>query len=466
MTERVGEFYMFAKDFLWGASTSAYQVEGAWNIDGKEPSIQDIRKVPEETSDFKVAADHYHHWKEDVQLFKNLGLKAYRFSISWSRIMPKGEFNLEGVAFYEKLIDELIENNITPIVTVFHFDLPESIHLKGGWSNRATIDAFSKYCQFLFERFGNKVPYWQTINEQNMLTLASKAIYGDRKTWKEIFQENHHMLVAQAKVTGIYHTGNYSGKIGPAPNIAAVYPASSLPEDQLAAEYLSAFRNWLYLDAAVYGTYNHMAMKVLEALDAVPEITEEDRKTLEENTCDYIAFNYYNTLCAKSSSTSQETESEDQQSGFGIPGFFESMPNPNLEKTEFGWTIDPTGLKVTAHQIYQRYRLPLLITENGIGARDILEDDGTIHDTYRIDYYKQHISSLGEAINEGVPFIGYCPWSAIDLISTHEGMRKRYGFIYVNRTDFDLKDLSRYKKDSFYWYQNLIQKNGSQEALK
>lgn len=451
---------MFKSDFLWGASTSAYQVEGAWNEDGKEPSVQDIRKVPEDTTDFKVAADHYRHWEEDVELFAELGLKAYRFSIAWSRVMPNGKVNLSGVRFYQNLINKLVEKNIEPIVTVFHFDLPESMQKIGGWGNRETIETFSTYCKFLFDTFGDKVSYWQTINEQNMLTLASKAIYGDKKSWKEIFQANHHMLVAQSKVMGIYHQEGYAGKIGPAPNICAIYPASSSAEDQLAAEYMSAFRNWLYLDAAVYGRYNHLAMEVLRALDAVPEITDEDRQIMSSNTCDYIAFNYYNTACAESNSRSVEEEAKDQQSGFSIPGFFKSMPNPELPKTEFGWTIDPMGLRVTAHQIYSRYGLPLLITENGLGGRDILEEDGRIHDQYRIDYLQTHIKELSKAIEEGVPFIGYCPWSAIDLVSTHEGMRKRYGFVYVNRSDFDLKDLKRYKKDSFYWYQQVIQSNG------
>ncbi len=453
---------MLSKDFLWGASTSAYQVEGGWNEDGKEPSVQDVRTVPENTSDFKVAADHYHHWKEDVKLFHELGLKAYRFSISWSRIMPNGVVNPKGVEFYTSLIDELLSYNIEPVVTVFHFDLPASLNEQGGWGNRKTIDAFADYCEFLFDTFGDKVKYWQTINEQNMLTLAGKVIYGNRKTWKDIFQENHYMLVAQAKVMGIYHAGCYPGKIGPAPNICAVYPATSCAEDQLAAEYMSAFRNWLYLDAAVYGTYNLQAMEILRALDAEPEITEEDKKIMQENTCDYIAFNYYNTACAKASKEGSAVEEGDQQSGFGIPGFFASAANHSLPKTEFGWSIDPTGLRVTAHQIYSRYRKPLLITENGLGGRDVLEEDGTVHDNYRIDYLKQHVEELKKTIADGVPFIGYCPWSAIDLISTHEGIRKRYGFIYVNRSDFDLKDMKRYKKDSFYWYQKVIRSNGEE----
>ncbi|WP_291649448.1 glycoside hydrolase family 1 protein [Clostridium sp.] len=448
----------FPENFLWGASTSAYQVEGGWNSHGKSPSVQDMKEIPAGTSDFKVAVDHYNRFEEDVRLFKELGLKAYRFSISWSRVISNGNINEKGLSFYRNLIDLLIENDIEPIVTVYHFDLPYDLYKKGGWENRETIDCFLEYCKILFEEFGSKVKYWQTINEQNVMVLAGSVIGTGNKTMKERFQENHHMLVAQALVMKAYHDGNYIGKIGPAPNIAAVYPYSNKPCDILAARNMSALRNWLFLDVAVFGLYNHNAMNILKKLGIEPEITEEDKKILKEGTCDYIAFNYYNTMTV-SAYEKKESKKIDQQSGFGIPGFFQAQENDNLEKTEFGWAIDPIGLRVTANEIYSRYRLPMLITENGLGGRDILEENGEVHDSYRIDYLSKHIEQLKLAIEDGVEFIGYCPWSAIDLISTHEGIEKRYGFIYVNRTDNDLKDLKRYKKDSFYWYKEVIKNN-------
>ncbi|EMF0095161.1 glycoside hydrolase family 1 protein [Enterococcus hirae] len=447
----------FPTDFLWGASTSAYQVEGAWNEEGKEPSVQDIKSIPEGTTDFKVASDHYHRLEEDVRLFKELGLKAYRFSISWSRVMPNGKVNPAGIAFYKRLIELLKENDIQPIVTVFHFDLPASIAEKGGWENRETIQAFADYCQVLFDHFGQDVPLWQTINEQNVMALAGSVIGTSNKSMKEKFQENHHMLVVQALVTSNYHKGNYNGKIGPAPNIASVYPASDKPEDQMAALYMSALRNWLFLDVAVFGKYNHNAWHLLEKIGAAPVITAEDQTILAEGTGDYIAFNYYNTMTV--SSYFAKEQKIDQQSGFGIPGFFQTVENPHLPMTEFGWPIDPEGFRFTLNEIYSRYRLPLLVTENGIGASEQLID-GKIHDDYRIDYLHQHIQQMALAIEDGVEVIGYCPWSAIDLISTHEGINKRYGFIYVNRTDEELLDLARYKKDSFYWYQQVIEENG------
>lgn len=453
----------FPENFLWGAATSAYQVEGAWNEDGKGPSVQDVRKVPENTSDFKVTADHYHHMKEDIQLFAELGLKTYRFSIAWTRIFPDGdgEINEKGISFYNELIDECLAHGIEPLVTVFHFDLPAALQAKGGWGNRATIDAFVRYCAVLFEHFGEKVKYWLTINEQNMLVLAGAAVRGKEASYKKAFQENHHMLIAQAMVMKNYHEGHYPGKIGPAPNIALVYPASSKPEDVRAAQNLDALRNWLFIDPAVYGVYNPLALNVLEKIDAVPEFEEGDAEILKAGSCDFIAFNYYNTMTAAANPIEGAASQGDQQEGLGIPGLFKSVRNENLEKTEFGWEIDPEGFRTTTNEIYSRYRKPLIVTENGLGGRDVLEN-GQIHDTYRIDYLKAHVKQMQLSIDDGVEIFGYCPWSAIDVISTHEGMRKRYGFIYVNRSDFDLKDLKRYKKDSFAWYQKVIASNGKE----
>ena len=237
-----------------------------------------------------------------------------------------------------------------------------------------------------------------------------------------------------------------------------MYPASDQPEDQLAALYMSALRNWLFLDVAVFGVYNHNAWHLLETIGAAPVVTEEDQEILAVGTCDYIAFNYYNTMTV--SAYYEKENKVDQQSGFGIPGFFQATENTHLPLTEFGWPIDPEGFRFTLNEIYSRYRLPLLITENGIGAKDTLTPDGHIHDEYRIDYLRQHIEQMELAVQDGVEIIGYCPWSAIDLISTHEGIEKRYGFIYVNRTETELLDLARYKKDSFYWYQEVIKNNG------
>ncbi len=450
------------REFLWGAATSAYQVEGAWNEDGKGLSVQDVKKIPAGTSNFQVAMDHYHHFIEDVQLFKELGLKAYRFSIAWTRIFPEGDgqVNQEGLDFYGELIDELLAADIEPIVTVYHFDLPQKLAEKGGWHNRETITAFENYCQTLFEAFGERVKYWLTINEQNMMVLASSAVLSGKKSEKQNYQENHHMLVAQAKVMKAYHDGNYPGMIGPAPNITYVNPFSCKPEDVLAAQNFSALRNWLFLDVPALGYYNHQAVAIMKKLGVFPEIEPEDLVAFREGQADFIALNYYSTNTVAEYKGREETPDQDQQTGFQLPGYFQAEKNPHLKDTEFGWEIDPVGFRITLHEVYSRYHLPLMITENGIGGRDELVD-GEVHDEYRIAYLEDHISEMEKAMDEGVDVIGYCPWSALDVISTHEGIEKRYGFVYVNRTDTELLDLKRYKKESFYWYQKVIKNGGT-----
>ena len=272
----------FPKDFLWGASTSAYQVEGANLIDGKGPSCQDIKKVPEGTSELDVCADQYHRYKEDIALMAEMGFKVYRFSISWSRLIPEGTgaVNPQGIEYYNNLIDECLKYNIIPLVTMFHFDMPAGLDKRGGWSKRESIDWFVNFAKVMYENFGDRVKYWLTINEQNVLTLMGDVIgttmipEGCTNIRKEIYQQNHHMLVAQAKAMALCHEMIPDAKIGPAPNIALVYPASCKPEDNLAAQNLNAIRNWLYLDMAVYGKYNNLVWSFLEEIDAVPEIQE------------------------------------------------------------------------------------------------------------------------------------------------------------------------------------------------
>ena len=454
----------FPQDFLWSASTSAYQVEGAYNEDGKGLSIQDLHHPTNGITDFKVASDHYHRFKEDVALMAKLGLKAYRFSISWSRVLPegKGEINEKGIEFYNQLINELIKCHIEPIVTIYHFDLPLALYNRGGWNNRETIDAFVEYSKILFERFGDRVKYWLTINEQNVMINHPNAMNpGKVPTKKELYQQCHNMFVASAKATILCHEIVENGKIGPAPNISLVYPASCKPEDVLAAQNYNAIRNWLYLDMAVYGVYNNLVWAYLEENDACPEFGEGDAEALKNGHPDFIGFNYYNTATVEASDGTEELDpGADQQTARGEAGVYRGYKNPNLPTTEFGWEIDPMGFRATIREMYSRYRLPMVVTENGLGAYDTLTEDGKVHDQYRIEYLRKHIEQIQLAITDGAEMMGYCPWSAIDLISTHEGMVKRYGFIYVDRDEFDLKTLDRYRKDSFYWYKKVISSNG------
>ncbi len=460
----------FPQDFLWGASTSAYQVEGANLEDGKGPSCQDVKEVPAGTSDLTVCADQYHRYKEDIALMAEMGFKTYRFSISWSRIIPQGtgDINPKGIEYYNNVINECLKYGIEPLVTMFHFDMPAALDERGSWGNRDSIDWFVNFAKVMFENFGDRVKYWLTINEQNMLTLVGPVIgtlhipEGCTNILKETYQQNHHMLVAQAKAMALCHEMLPNAKIGPAPNISLVYPASCKPEDNLAAQNYNAIRNWLYLDMAVYGVYNNLVWSYLEEHDACPEFGEGDEEALKSGHPDFIGFNYYNTATVEASDGTETMDpGADQQTARGEAGVYRGFRNPNLPTTEFGWEIDPMGFRATIREMYSRYRLPMIVTENGLGAYDTLTEDGKIHDPYRIKYYQDHIIQVQEAITDGCEMMGYCPWSAVDLISTHEGMVKRYGFIYVDRDEFDLKTLDRYRKDSFYWYKKVIATNGS-----
>ncbi|NFG23086.1 glycoside hydrolase family 1 protein [Clostridium botulinum] len=461
----------FPENFLWGGSTSAYQVEGAWNEDGKGLSVIDMCDHPKGTADFKIASDHYHRFKEDVKLFSEMGLKAYRFSIAWTRIIPQGtgEVNEKGIKFYNDLIDELNKYNIEPVVTMFHFDLPYALEEKGGWSNRDTIDAFSKYAKVLFEKFGSKVKYWLTINEQNTMILHPGAIGipkgGKLPSKKELYQQNHHMLLAQAKVMNLCHEMCPNGKIGPALNTTAMYGETCNPLDAIAAHNWETIRCWSFLDMAVRGKYNKLAWSYLMDRGLEPIIEDGDMDIMKNAKPDFIAINYYSTAtiaASKGDASDISARAGDQQIMLGEQGVYRAAENPYVDKTKYGWVVDPIGLRMTLRKVSERYDLPILITENGIGAPDKLEKNETINDDYRIDYIRKHLEQLKLAINDGVEVMGYCPWSAIDVVSTHQGYGKRYGFIYVNRDEFDSKDLRRIKKKSFNWYKNVINTNGEE----
>ncbi|MBP2657731.1 MAG: glycoside hydrolase family 1 protein [Firmicutes bacterium] len=456
----------FPENFLWGASSSAHQIEGAYQEDGKGLSVQDTReRHNDDICDFKVASDHYHHYVEDIKLLGELGLKVYRFSISWTRIYPNGtsEINQKGVDFYNRLIDEIIKNKIEPLVTIYHFDLPQALEDQGGWSNRATVAAYENYARTVFSLFGDRVKHWVTINEPNIMLLVDEKVLGKKIPITEKYQENHHMMIAEKKAFKACHEIVDNGKIGPVPNISIVYAATSKPKDVLAAHYFNSLRNWLNLDIACLGRYNATAWGYFKEKGIEPTITEEDKRLIESEKPDFIAFNYYTSVTVEfpeNNSDGKDGISDQQSEDILEKGFFKGFTNPYLKKNQFGWTIDPLGLRTTLQQIYDRYQLPLIITENGLGAYDKLESNNVVNDNYRISYLRDHLEQCLIAINEGVDLRGYSPWSAIDLVSVHEGIRKRYGFIYVDRDEKETKSLKRIKKQSFYWYQKLIQTNG------
>ena len=458
----------FPEGFLWGASSSAYQCEGAYDEEGKTLSVSDTAPVPAGTTDFKVAIDHYHRFKEDIALMAEMGFKEFRFSIAWPRITPNGsgEVNQVAVDHYHEVIDECLKYGIEPVVTLYHFDLPQVLQDRyHGWTDRQCIDDFVEYCKVCFKEYGPKVKYFLTINEQNMMVLYQGHMYGDEK---DVWKANHHMLVAQAQAMIECHKMCPNSKIGPAPNITAIYPASSSPLDNLAAMDWDQMRNRLFLDTAAFGEYPEALMNWWKDRGVAPEITEEDKAILKAGNPDFIAFNYYGAGCVKyvgleegEKLKAEAKEKKDFMTGLmTYPGLCTAVKNPLQEQTSYGMGIDPVGLRVTLRQLWERYHLPLLITENGCGVPDKLEEDGTIHDDYRIDYLRKHIIACREAITDGVDLMGYSPWSAFDLISTHQGITKRYGFIYVNRDEFDLKDMKRIRKDSFFWYKKVIESNG------
>lgn len=464
----------FPKDFLWGASSSAFQIEGGWDEDGKGMTVADFNsfKRSDRQADSKTASDFYHHWKEDIALMKEMGMKAYRFSISWARIIPDGDgaVNQKGLDFYSQVIDELLISGIRPLITLYHFDLPYGLVEKyNGWESRDCVFAFERYARICFEAYGSRVKYWQVHNEQNlMIRMDERMNINEADPWKADkirAQMDYHMFLAHALAVNACHEIIEGGKIGPAVSSTCSYPLTNKPEDVWAARLNDWFKTNYCLEMHQNGEYPGYYMNYLKERNIVPVTEDGDRELLMSAKMDYIAVNYYRTLCASYLPADEEHPvglriCRGNEVDFDQYGYFRDEKNENLKASEYGAQIDPMGLRIVLNEYYRRYHLPLIITENGLGMADVLTGDGKVHDDYRIDYLKGHIEACAQAIGDGVELMGYCPWSALDLLSSHQGFRKRYGFIYVNREDHDLKDLTRIRKDSFYWYQNVIKTNG------
>lgn len=463
---------IFPDNFLWGASSSAFQIEGAYDEDGKGLSVADFNSFKKShiQADTKIASDFYHHFEEDINLMKELGMKTYRFSIAWTRIIPDGdgEVNQKGIDFYNKVINKLIENNIEPFVTLYHFDLPFALVEKyNGWESRETVFAFERYAKICFKEFGDRVKLWQPHNEQNLIVRVEERIniYDEKdqlKIDKMRAQMDYNMCLAHALAVNACHEMVDGGKIGPAVSSSVTYPLTSKPEDVYAARMNDNFKVYYMLDMHHYGEYPGYYINYLKKRGIMPHMEESDKEILKSAKMDFIAVNYYRTNCAEALEADDEHPfgSREGTVDFSMYGLFKMSMNPNLKASEYGAAIDPSGLRVALNEYYQRYHLPLIITENGLGAHDVLED-GRIHDDYRIDYLRSHINACALAIEDGVEMMGYCPWSFMDLLSSAQGFRKRYGLVYTNRTDDDLLDLKRIKKDSFYWYKKVIDSNGA-----
>ncbi|HZG17560.1 MAG TPA: glycoside hydrolase family 1 protein [Candidatus Bathyarchaeia archaeon] len=470
----------FPHTFLWGSASAAYQVEGAWNEDGKGPSVWD-RYTKLEGTTYKgtngdVAVDHYHRYREDVQLMAEMGLKAYRFSIAWSRIYPqgRGEVNEQGLQFYDNLINELLKHGIEPIVTIYHWDVPQALmDAYGAWESREIINDFDTYCVTLFKRYGDRVKYWVTLNEQNVfiglgyrLGIHPPGV----KDLKRMYQANHIANLANARAIQSFRHYVPDGKIGPSFAYGPVYPFDCQPQHILAFENAEELSNHWWMDVYAWGKYPSLMWNYLEREGLAPELADGDSELLQAGKPDFMGVNYYRTttvahnpLDGIGEGTMNTTGKKGTSQDSGVPGLFRTIRNPHLDATNWDWEIDPIGLRIGLRRIANRYGLPVLITENGLGEFDHLEDGDVIHDDYRIAYLRSHIEQIQGAISDGVNVIGYCTWSFTDLLSWLNGYQKRYGFVYVNRDEESEKDLRRIKKKSFYWYQEVIKANGIQK---
>lgn len=453
---------IFPKEFLWGASTSAFQVEGAAYSNGKGVSVADIRtkKKSDLQMDTTVSVDHYNHLEEDVQLMVDLGLKAYRFSINWTRILPNGDLSLinkEGVKFYHRLIDLLVSNKIEPIVTIFHFDFPQALIDKyNGWVSKNAINDFYDYASFLLSEYGEKVRYWLTINEQNVM-VNQPAILGieDEDTlelYKKSQVANINMCIAQAKVFKLVQESYSDLKIGPAVSYITALPENGESENVLLAKTVEDMFSFSLMDISLRGYIPKSFLNNLNQAGIDIDLTDEEEKIISTGKANFLAVNWYCTTTFKLKPKFNKQSPLLEK--------LEVIKNPKLEYTKWNWSFDPVGLRYAMQQLNDRYpKVEILITECGWSDEDILEN-GKVHDEKRISYLKEHIKQLGLSIYDGVNIIGFCPWSFIDLLSVNDGMEKRYGLVYVDRDNFNQKTLKRYKKDSYYYYQSVIESNG------
>lgn len=478
----------FGEDFLWGGATAANQIEGAWNLEGKGPSVSDMCTNGSHTNPKRItplleegtrypshdAIDFYHHYKEDIALFAEMGFKTFRLSIAWTRIFPTGmeeEPNEAGLAFYDSVFDECMKYGIEPLVTISHYEMPYALVEKyNGWESRACIDAYVKYCEVIFDRYQNKVKYWLTFNEINAGTMQMGSVLslGTVKDYcgtvigapdkpQERFQGLHHQFVASAKVVKLAHEKYPQFKLGNMMLYATMYPYTCNPDDVIETQRQTQMMNWFCSDVQVRGSYPYYADRFFEEKGISIKMEKGDVEILKDGTVDFYTFSYYMSNCV--------AKHADEEAVAG--NLMGGLKNPYLKASDWGWQIDPKGLRYTLNEIYGRYQIPIMVVENGLGANDKLEEDGSVKDDYRIEYLQQHIAQMKEAAADGVELMGYTPWGCIDLVSASTGeMAKRYGFIYVHKYDDGTGSLERSRKKSFYWYQKVIRTNGEDLSIE
>lgn len=468
----------FPENFLWGGAIAANQAEGAWDAAGKGPSVADIEILPEEYSRSKVvgfshnkadiefalqdrqgfyprrsAIDFYHTYREDLALMKEIGFTCFRTSINWPRIFPNGDEtspNEEGLKFYDNLFDEIRKNGMEPVVTLSHYEMPLHLvtHYKG-WCNKEIIDFFLNYCKTVFTRYKNKVQYWIPFNQINCLGgwgefSSLGMLEGEYENWQEAtYQAVHNQFVASALANKIAHQINPLMMVGMMLGADTLYPATCKPEDVLLNMQQMQMMNYFYSDVLLQGRYPGYALRFFHDNNIHINATPEELETIAANLADFLALSYYYT----------------RLSDGNAPG--KMLKNPNLKPSPWGWGSDSLGFRYTLNELWDRYHTPMFIAENGLGCLDILETDGTVHDQYRIDYLQENIRAMKEAIKDGVIVFGYASWGPIDIVSCSQGeMSKRYGYIYVDIDDRGMGTGKRCRKDSFYWYRDIIQTNG------
>lgn len=471
---------IFKENFLWGGAVAAHQLEGGWQDGGKGVSVADVMTVGAHGVPRRItngvlegenypnheAIDFYGRYKEDVKLFAELGLKCFRTSIAWTRIFPKGdevEPNEAGLQFYDDLFDECLKYGIEPVITLSHFEMPYHLVTEyGGWKNRKMIEFFARFSEVCFTRYKDKVKYWMTFNEINNQTnyyedfapFTNSGLKFDAEDDREkiMYQAAHYELVASAKAIEIGHQINPDFEIGCMIAMVPIYPYSCSPSDMMAATVAMQRRYW-FTDVHCKGRYPSYMKAYFDRKQFDLDITTEDEEQLTKGTVDYIGFSYYMSFAVKDHGKGPAYDYDEAH---------DLVENPYVKASEWGWQIDPTGLRYAMNWFNDRYELPLFIVENGFGAVDEIGDDGEIHDEYRIDYLREHIEAMQEAvIYDGIDLMGYTPWGFIDLVSAGTGeMKKRYGFIYVDKDNDGEGTLERSKKDSFYWFQNVINSNG------
>lgn len=440
--------------FLWGNSTSSMQTEGAYKEGGKGPSVYDIREANADKSDWKVAIDEYHRYEEDINLMSEMGMNCYRFQISRSRIFSEGEgkVNEEGLKFYENLIDTLIKYDIEPMICLYHFDMPLALYKKyDGFSSRQVTKEFVKYGKLIVDRFHEKVKYWITFNEHNLYPMDMGFMIGGSKkehNLENIYNIQHYTLLAHAKIANYIHDNYEDLQIGGMLAYSPYYSASSNPDDVLLADQYDRFLNKLYLDVFSGRSYPRFFLNYLDKNRINIDMNKEDLEEFDKLYSDFMSFSYYQSQTVKANGEEFNTLKLNQ-----------IIDNVYLDRNEWNWEIDPVGLRISMENIFADGNVPVFIIENGIGLREELPEDEFIEDDQRIDYHDRHIKQMKEAMRDGVDCIGYLGWGLIDILSSSGDMNKRYGAVYVNRDNHDLKDLRRIKKKSFDFFKTVFKQN-------